>query len=88
MHENVKPVTFNCSEYELTALAVLIARSGLSRSAFLRGLVDRAIAPVLDEAMAIASARHTAKADVGELVVQALREMADTARPDRLVSRS
>ncbi len=88
MHENNRNVTFRCSEYQSIALDAAIAKSGLSRSDFMRGLVDRAIAPVLNEATSIAAARHTAKADVGELVVQALREMADAARPDRLVSRS
>ncbi len=88
MHENNRNVTFRCSEYQEIALAAAIRKSGMSRSDFMRRLVDQAISPVLNEAMAIASARHTAKADVGELVVQALREMADTARPDRLVSRS
>ncbi len=87
MHENNRNITFRCSEYQEIALAAAIRKSGMSRSAFMRSLVDQAIGPVLNEAMAIAVARHTAKADVGELVVQALREMADTARPDRLVSR-
>ncbi len=78
MHENSKTLSFKCSEYELAAFEVLLARAGTSRYAYLRQMLSREISPVLDEATAIASARHTAKADVGELVVQALREMADT----------
>jgi hypothetical protein len=87
MHENNRTLSFRCSEYELAALDALVTKSGTSRADVLRKALSLVIAPVLDEAMSIAVARHTAKADVGELVVQALREMADTARPDRLVSR-